>query len=186
MTHEQPDKQAPLKWWSSPRVLVRQILQLDDTPHSIALGVAIGMFVGLTPTVGAQMIIVVVLAMLTRTLFNFNRVAALLTVYVSNPLTMVPLYWFNYEVGTWFVGGDFTREQFAKVLEYDGLEQWWQTVVALFVGVGEPLLIGSAVVATTGGLISYPLMRWLIRWFRGSGDPPVRQSQDALTTSSPQ
>ena len=35
-----------LHWWTSPRTLLRYILMLDDTPHSIALGTAIGLAAG--------------------------------------------------------------------------------------------------------------------------------------------
>ena len=91
--------------WYSPRYLLRAILMLDGSPHSIALGTAIGMFIALTPTVGIQMLIVIGFAFLVRPLFRFNKMAALMTVYISNPLTVVPLYWFNYKVGTIFLEG---------------------------------------------------------------------------------
>lgn len=74
-------------WKYSPRMLLRSILMLDDSAHSIALGTAIGMFIALTPTVGIQMLMVLCVAFLTRPFFKFNQVASLITVYVSNPLT---------------------------------------------------------------------------------------------------
>ena len=40
---------------------LRQFLRLRASAHSIALGAAIGIFIGLTPTVGFQMIIGVVI-----------------------------------------------------------------------------------------------------------------------------
>ena len=156
---------SSLRWWNSPRTLLRYILMLDDTSHSIALGTAIGMFIGLTPTVGIQMILVMVVAGLTGRLFQFNRVAALLTVYVSNPLTVVPIYWVLYKVGTTFVGGHLTREDLAGMLEYQTLQEWQQTIVTLFVEVGGPLIVGTCVVATIGGFVTYPVMRWLLRSF---------------------
>ena len=145
-------------------MLLRQILALDDTDHSKALGVAIGMFIGMTPTVGIQMAIVMVVALLTSRLFYFNRVAAILTVYISNPLTMLPIYWMNYKIGTWFVAGDVTKEEFAKALEYNGFAEWWDCILKLFVTIGTPLIVGSLVVATVLGVASYPLMRWLLKW----------------------
>jgi uncharacterized protein (DUF2062 family) len=80
-----------IHWWSNPRTLLRTILSLDDTPHQIALGAAIGMFIAMTPTIGIQMALVMLVALLTRPFFHFNRVAALVMVYLSNPITMVPL-----------------------------------------------------------------------------------------------
>jgi len=150
-----------LQWWSSPRTILRTILTLDDTPHSVALGTAIGMFIGMTPTVGIQMILVMVAAYLTRPFFSFNRVAALVTVYLSNPLSVVPIYWFDYKVGTWFIAGTATREDFEKILHYDGLAGWWNALCALFVDVGAPLIVGSLIVATVSGCATYPLMRYL-------------------------
>lgn len=162
------------RWlWRTPRMLLRQILALDDTNHSKALGVAIGMFVGMTPTVGIQMILVLVFAGLTSKLFQFNRVAALLTVYISNPVTMLPIYWLDYKVGTWFIYGDATREQFAKILEYDGFAEWWETIFGLFVTIGAPLIVGSLVVASVCGIVTYPVMRWLLSWLPPMNSPPA-------------
>lgn len=159
-------KSSNLKWWSSPRTLLRYILGLDDSRHSIALGTAVGMFIGMTPTVGVQMIIVIVVAFLTKPLFHFNRMAALLTVYISNPLTMIPIYYFNYKVGTIFFGGDVSHAQFSSIFKYEGFQEWFNTIKELFVVIGSPLIVGSLVVATVLALPTYPLMRYLLKSFR--------------------
>lgn len=153
-------------WWVGPATLLRRILTLEDTPHSVAMGVTVGMFIGLTPTVGIQMVLVMILAALTWRCFRFNRIAALLTVYVSNPITTVPIYYFNYKVGTLFVAGDLTREDFAHILRPRGFSDWWQALVELFVEVGTPLVIGSLIVATVCAAISYPAMRWALHVVR--------------------
>lgn len=158
--------QNPPKPSLSPRALLRTILMLDDTPHSIALGTAIGMFVGLTPTVGIQMAIVMMIAFLVRPLFTFNKVAALLLVYISNPLTVVPLYWGCYKLGTYFVEGHVAYEDFARILEYHSFAEWWNTATSLVVEVGAPLLVGSLIVATVTAIATYPIMLTLIRRFR--------------------
>ena len=178
-----------LHWWSSPRTLLRTILMLDDTPHAVALGTAIGMFIGLTPTVGIQMILVVVFSLLTRRIFGFSRVAALITVYISNPLTVAPIYWFNYQVGTLFLPGNVTREAFAEILHYRGFSEWWDAIVTLFVDVGGPLIVGSLVIASIVGVLTYPVMRWLLhslghgesRWRNTPEIPAVPVSSSAVT-----
>ncbi len=173
----------------NPRELLRTLLMLDDTNHSIALGTAIGMAIGLTPTVGIQMIIVVVVAFLTHKLFHFNRMAAIVAVYVSNPITMIPLYWFLYKVGACFVESNVTHEEFAAIFTYNGLGEWWETVVALVVKIGWPLLIGTAIVAPIGGLLTYPLMRWLLHYLKPprTAESPAEQSSaesSSVTASS--
>ena len=175
-------KSKPLKWYSSPRTLLRYILMIEDTPHSIALGTAVGMFIGMTPTVGIQMIIVIIFAFLVRPLFTFNRMAALITVYISNPVTMVPLYWFDYKVGTLFFEGTSTRKDFESVLQYETFSEWWDTIVNLFVGIGFPLVVGSLVVATTLGVITYPLMWWLVRSFHGGPPEKTGESEQPVST----
>jgi uncharacterized protein (DUF2062 family) len=161
-----------LRLWCSPRLLLRQILMLDDTAHSIALGTAVGMFIGLTPTVGIQMAMVLVFALLVSPLFRFNKVAAILTVYISNPLTMIPLYWFYYRVGGLFIEGNVDRAAFNRVHD-------WNTVLDLILEVGWPLIVGSLIVATVGTVVTYPLILWLLHSLR----PPKRPPREAESKS---
>ena len=67
--------------------LVARLLTINDTPHAIALGSAIGLFLAMTPTVGVQVILAVAICTVVRA----NRIAAVVLVFVSNPLTMLPI-----------------------------------------------------------------------------------------------
>ncbi len=82
------------------RGIVIRILELKDTRDRVAWGVALGTLIGMTPTVGIQMTIAVIFA----TLLRANRTAAAATVWISNPLTMVPIYWFDYWLGSLILG----------------------------------------------------------------------------------
>lgn len=167
-------------WWrTSPRDILRQVLRLDDTPHRIALGAAIGMFVGWTPTVGIQMIIVLVIAVLTRPFFRFNQFAGLVGVYVSNPITMLPMYWLMYWVGTFFVPGNATYEEFAAIADCASMSELWNTLKALFVDVGFPLIVGSFVLASFFSVLTYPAMRYLL----ARREPPA--DDESATTDEP-
>lgn len=174
-------------WTLNPRVLLRSILMLDDSAHSIALGTAIGMFIALTPTVGIQMLMVVCLAFVTRPLFRFNQIASLITVYISNPLTVVPIYWFDYKIGTYFVGGSLTQKDFARILEFEGFSGWWETVTQLLLEVGSPLIIGSLIVGSFFGLITYPIMLRLLTHFRRphSSDGPDDSETQTVRPTEP-
>lgn len=149
----------------TPRALLRSILMLDDTPHSVALGTAIGMFVGMTPTVGIQMIIVLAAAFLLRPFFKFNKIAAVLTVYVTNPLTIVPIYWFNYKVGTFFIPSSVKYNDFVAIVRFDSHDNWSERALSLITELGAPLLAGCLLVAIVSSLATYPTMRWLLRRF---------------------
>ncbi len=159
--------------WFSPRYLLRAILMLDGSPHSIALGTAIGMFIALTPTVGIQMLIVIAVAFLVRPLFRFNKMAALMTVYISNPLTVVPLYWFNYKVGTIFLAETVSHERFQSLVQGPAAATWGDWWAGLFTRtwtlmfeVGGPLIAGSLVVASVAALATYLVMNRVMEQVR--------------------
>ncbi len=155
-----------MRWWSGPRAILRTVLMLDDTPHSIALGTAIGMFIGMTPTVGIQMLLVMAFAFVTSRFLHFNRMAALITVYISNPITVLPIYWLDYQIGSMIVGGTLSYETLAGILEYNSIREWWATIVALFVEIGVPLVIGSLIVASIASAITYPIIWYLLSTMR--------------------
>lgn len=150
---------SKLAWWVDPRQWVRAILILDDAPHSIALGTAIGIFVGFTPTVGIQMVIVMTIAFLTAPFVHFNRIAALIAVYVSNPFTMIPIYWFNYRIGTIFLKGTVSQEEFARIFQYTTFREWLGSLREICFTVGTPLLVGSGIVGLFFALLTYVVIR---------------------------
>ena len=81
------------------RKLIVRLLELDDTPKEIARGIAIGVFIAMTPTVGIQMITIA----LVCTIFHGNRLAGVSMAWISNPLTIVPIYWLDYVIGSFTV-----------------------------------------------------------------------------------
>jgi len=65
-----------------------------------ARGLAAGVFTGCYPFFGLQIVLGVALASLVRG----NHLLAAAGTWISNPLTSLPLYWFNYQVGSWLLG----------------------------------------------------------------------------------
>ncbi|MCR9198799.1 MAG: DUF2062 domain-containing protein [Planctomycetaceae bacterium] len=154
-----------LQLTGSPRALLRSVLALDDSPHAIALGVAIGVFVGLTPSVGVQTIMILAVVFLTRPFFYFNGTAAMASTYISNPITMAPMYYFWYRLGASVMGTD-ANVNFDALLEFEGLSGWWTATTALAVKVGWPMLLGALMTAPIGAAIAYPLTHYLISSLR--------------------
>jgi len=157
-----------------PRHWVRTILHLNDSPHSIALGTAIGLLIGITPTGGIQMALVLLVALASGWLFRFNRIAALLAVYVSNPLTTIPLCWYSYRIGTMFFSVTLSWAEFKELLTSGLFEEWWPSLQTLFFTVGLPLAIGSVILGTITALIAYPVVYLLVQRIQNA-----RRSQQA-------
>lgn len=87
--------------------LVRQLklnlikfIRLHGTPDDIARGMALGIFIGMTPTMGFQMPIAVFFAMLLKE----NKLASALGVWITNPLTAPFIYALEYESGRLLFG----------------------------------------------------------------------------------
>lgn len=77
------------------RYIYYRFVRLHGKPREVAMGMAIGLVVGMTPTMGIQMLIAVALA----AAFGHSKIAAGLGAWISNPLTAVPLYLTTYRVG---------------------------------------------------------------------------------------
>lgn len=73
----------------------RAILSIRATPKQIALGVAVGSFIAFTPLIGLQTL----LAALFAALIGASKKAAMLAVWISNPLTMGPIFAVTYQLG---------------------------------------------------------------------------------------
>jgi hypothetical protein len=141
------------------------LLRHQGSSHSIALGVAVGLFVALTPTVGIQMVVSGVVAHWLRA----NRPIPIALAWITNPLTVVPVYYFNYRVGLLFLPGDpetgrrlVETVSSASLSDPVGLVRVVQTMAHELWGVAGVLWAGSLVVATVAALVAYPAVRWLV------------------------
>ena len=153
----------------------RWLLGLKGSPESIALGFAVGVFIALTPTVGVQTLLVLVAAAFIR----MNLPAAYVSIWISNPLTTVPIYLFNYWIGTVILW--MSAEQSAvgwraiqrKIAEVGAAEGFWPKMGAgliaiwdLSLEVAGPLWLGSLVVALAGAALTYVVTLPIARFYR--------------------
>ena len=144
------------KWCRFKDYILENILGVHDTPHRIALGVGIGMFVAFTPTISFQMVLSAALA----TLCGANKVVGLPIVWLTNPVTAVPIYYGEFVLGKWLLGRAYPSELFnGLLLRFLAAEACWATrwaaVSELFSVFAWPLLLGSLVVSTALGVLSY-------------------------------
>ncbi len=150
------------------RFFIYRVLHIDDTPHRIALGLAIGIFVTWTPTLGLQMILTVLLSAMCRA----NKIVGIPFVWISNPVTALPLYGLNFLVGAWILPGEQSAAKFYDALKeavtfsgswLEGISAWWKATIEFF----WPLWIGSIVVGLALALPSYVLTRYAVTRYRG-------------------
>ena len=143
----------------------RKLLALDESPHKIALGVALGTIVAYQPIVGIQM---VVGAFVCR-LFGASIPASVPMAWITNPLTIVPVYYATYQVGIVFTGGEMTYADIQRIMDQiealgflGGITEGWRVLKGIY----WPLIVGGAVVGFINGGIFYVLVSWLIKRYR--------------------
>lgn len=87
--------------------LIVPLKRSSHPPEHSARGILIGLVWGLTPTVGIQIIGVSLTWLVARRLFgwNFNYLIALAWTVVTNPLTLLPLYYVFYVTGELMLSG---------------------------------------------------------------------------------
>jgi uncharacterized protein len=156
---------------------LRKILRIHGSPHAIAVGTSIGVFVSMLPLYGFQMIIGLALATVARV----NKLAAVVPAWITNPLTIPPILYCQYHLGRLLVGelGDDApgvwegikevgqaagRISFFKLQETLG--EVFEAAKALGWPVLWPTLVGGIISGLILGLVTYPLALRGVLWFR--------------------
>ena len=163
-------------WRKARRFFLHHVLHADDTPHRIAVGAAVGIFVGLTPTVGFQMVIAVAIAAALRA----NKIVCIPMVWITNPVTLGPIYLACFKLGNALVGSSSPsrgHDAVAHIQTLDagtraaGLSRWleidfWKELLLTATRVGVELWVGCLFVASVAALITYFASRWGVAAYR--------------------
>lgn len=126
------------------RLIYYRLIRLRANPQTIARGLAVGVFAGFFPFFGLQTAIGILLA----AIFRGNKLAAAAGTWVSNPLTYVPIYMFNYQVGKLLLG---TEDTIALPLDIESFKSFRQLGFTF----GATLITGCLVVGAIAAIITY-------------------------------
>ena len=144
--------------------------------RSVSGAVFIGLFCAFLP-VPFQMFIAAALAIGTRC----NLPIAVVLVWITNPVTFAPMFYFAYKLGAWLLGMELTGT--TENMDYS----WLASQAAQ---VWKPLLLGSLVcgwvLGTTGFVVTRVIWRWRVirHWQeRRERRRQARQQVDQILTS---
>jgi uncharacterized protein (DUF2062 family) len=144
---------------------IEPFVSSKNPPWFDALGVALGLFIGLGIPLGAQMVFLGLLRLALR----FNVVKAFVFTWVNNPISVIPMYYGYYVLGSLLIGkpavmsvADF-RELMEPVLS---AHYFWGSAHA-FIVLGKDLLMRwflaavsiAAPTAIIGYLVGYRVQR---------------------------
>ena len=118
--------------------------------RSVSGAFAVGIFWAFVP-MPFQMIPAATTAIITRV----NLPISVALVWISNPITMPPLYYFTYRVGTWIL------DQPPQPLESESSIEW---MVHSLEQIWQPLYLGSLLCGIIASILGYTIMRGFWRW----------------------
>ncbi|MGI8891124.1 MAG: DUF2062 domain-containing protein [Chthoniobacterales bacterium] len=154
---EQPGLWRRFQSWLG-RMYLR-VVMIKDTPHSIALGVAIGIFFGFSPLWSLKTLLSIAVAWICKG----SKVAAAVSVSLHDVILpfMPAIYLWEYKLGFWAMHGHLPRRiHFSKM----GLRDYahWESFITL----GRPLLIGSIFIGLPSAVAAYFICLSLVKTHR--------------------
>jgi len=128
--------------------------RLQGDPRKLAWGMALGVFIGMTPTVPFH----TALALILAPFLGISPVTAYLGIWVMNPVTIAPIYLTAYKAGQFLL---FRGEPLTLPATFDvqnTLELLWRGGLAL--------QVGGVLIAILPAIISYFLTLWAFQRYR--------------------
>ena len=129
------------------REFISWLWNQEGSASQRALGFGVGVFSGCFPLFGFQTLMGVFLAKI----FKGNSIFAAVGTWISNPFTYVPLYYFNYRVGSLLLNIDKDIVDFSHITTNELWSQGWYLSSRLVMG---SIFVGF-VTGIIGGLCLY-------------------------------
>lgn len=130
------------RWFLTPfRHLMNDHRLWSIRRKNVVPAVALGVFIGFIPLPGHP-----IWASFGALAWRVNIPIAALTTFVANPLTIAPMYFFAYRLGTWLLRME--QQPFEIEMSLD-----W--VTHTFVNIWQPMLLGSVLLGTLASLLAY-------------------------------
>lgn len=137
--------------------LLITLVELNNTPHEIALGVAVGVFIGITPLYGFHTVLAVLFAMLIP---RTHKVAIIIGSNISLPFTAPFITWAGYRIGRFLLNTDFPNIGLSSLKHFSYKE---------VAGILYPLFLGSFVLGVIAGFMIYFIVLFAIKKKRSKG-----------------
>ena len=135
--------------WLGERLYDAEVWHLGR--RSVAGGVGLGFFLAFIP-LPIQMLIAAPLSLL----FRVNLPVTMAALWLTNPLTMAPMFYFAFKVGSWLTDRGDALNEINFVASFDGMS-------AMFGEIWLPLIVGCLVCGISAAAVGNLSVRWLWR-----------------------
>ncbi|MCF7792197.1 MAG: DUF2062 domain-containing protein [Victivallales bacterium] len=150
--------------WRIIKYLYYKLLRSEGTPHSIALAVAIGVFVGCIIPIGiwGQTVVSIVVAIKFRT----NPGIAYAATWVSNPYSVIFMYPAYCYVGSHIIGHSMTFIQIKETLMEVIHNFSWHTFGQLGYSLALSYFVGAVIFGLIGSIIGYYVIYFIMNKYK--------------------
>jgi len=170
------------------RFIKYRILHVDDSPHSIALGMALGILVAYMPPLGFHIILVTLLSFI----FKANKFVSLISIWICNPFTYVLIYYPNCLVGSTLLNiFGFSRsaeleeamQTFTQSLSFSHFitnfykPDFWSGLGPFLAQIGLEMFVGGLLIGGVMAAAGYVITRKVVIWYRIHHPLPVKNTE---------
>lgn len=138
----------------SARYVAYRVARIQGSPHSIALGIACGMSVAMTPLVGLHFPIAFLMAWLLRA----SVMGAMVGTITANPWTFPAIWYSSYRLGCSVLGMAPGQEDQARLTFSFLVDHPWQVFL--------PMLSGGTLMGAGVGVVAYAIAKPLIGFYQ--------------------
>jgi uncharacterized protein len=146
------------------RYIYLRLIRLRGNPHELALGMAFGIFIGMTPTLPFQTIFAITLALL----FKASKITAALGTWISNPFTVYLIYKYCYKIGLGILGFDHNTKLLKPVIEAINQGEFLNIITTILSGGGvgvQVFLLGGILLGISFAVPSYFIFFYFFKIF---------------------
>lgn len=131
-----------MKFFSQLKDYIIRFSKKGLSPKEIASAIAIGIFIGCTPFIGAHTLLAIFIASILR----LNTFAVIIGTQISNPISLPFQLFISAEIGSLILNGHFLHLKFSRDIDY-------------FKHYIVPILMGSFFIGITISIMSYFLIK---------------------------
>ncbi len=160
--------------WRRFRERVTAVLHLDESPSRLATGMAVGVFIGVTPLYGLHTLLALAVALV----FRLNKAATVTGAWINLPWFAPFVYGFSLKLGEAILAGDLSLSfsSFRALAEVAAAylrtnprqhaDALWQILWQMMFMASKPLFVGTTVVGAVAGAVTYVLTLGAVREIR--------------------
>ncbi|MGH1365961.1 MAG: DUF2062 domain-containing protein [Calditrichia bacterium] len=137
---------------------------LEDDPAKITRSLVLGVFIGMTVPIGFQAMLCVPVAIAASS----NVAIMIAATLVSNPLTVLPIYYTAMLVGEFFTGSSIPWQMIVDGINDMSVKRWMSLGSDVFTVLGTGVLIQAIVLSALTYVIVKPLLDGYFRRKAGS------------------